>query len=104
MEEDRSAELMASAKDIFLKMVAIIEEKDVDKMAICFYDLVKRTYGLAKGQGVYEEDKEKINDTLKGMLVLVKAMTKAGQWEEEMIEEFDDKVMKIWNVDGDDKC
>jgi lactate dehydrogenase-like 2-hydroxyacid dehydrogenase len=99
MEDERAAELMASAKGVFLKMVDIIAARDVDKMAVCFYDLVKQTYALAKGQDVYENDKEQIDDTLKGMLVLVTAMLRAGQWTEEMIEDFDDQVMKLWVTD-----
>jgi hypothetical protein len=99
MEEDKIAEIAFQAHSFFVKMIGVIAERDVDKMATCFYDLVKRTYGMAKEQDVYEKDKEHIDSTLKGMMVLVEAMLAQADWTREMIEDFDEKVMELWIID-----
>jgi len=99
MDEDRSDELMNQAKGFFLKMVGVVGTKDPSKMAICFYDLVKQTYGLAKGEDVFIKEKEKIDDTLKGMMFLVRKILEQDGWTEEMIEEFDEKTMELWVID-----
>lgn len=99
MDEDRAAELLNKAHSFFFKMVNITEERDVDKMATCFYSFIKYIYGMAKDQNIYEEDKEEIDDTLKGMMVLIKAMFIRQDWTQEMMEEFDEKVMKLWIID-----
>ena len=99
MDEDRAFDLMNRAKGFFIKMVTVVETKDPSKMAICFYDLVKQTYGLAKGEDVFIKDKEKIDDTLKGMMLLVKNILEQHGWTEENIEEFDDKLKELWVTD-----
>lgn len=99
MDEDRSAEIVFQAHGFFVKMIGVIGERDVDKMATCFYDLVKRTYGMAKEEDVYEKEKEHIDSTLKGMMVLVETMLAQANWTKEMIEDFDERVMELWIID-----
>ena len=97
--KDKYEETVVSAHDYFLRIHKMSEEKDVEKTIMCFYDIIKHTYGLAKEQNVYEKDKEDIDATLKGMMVMIGIMQRQHEWTGEMIEEFDDKVMELWDVD-----
>ena len=98
-KDDKISETIESAKNFFLRMHDLSEEKDIEKTAMCFYDIIKHTYGLAKEQGVYDKDKEEMDITLKGMMVMLGMMQMQHGWTTEMMTEFDDKVMKLWNID-----
>ena len=98
-KDSKDKERANKAHGFFLKMISIAEEKNIEKMSMCFYDLVKQTYGLAKDQDLYEKDKEEIDSALKGMMVSAKMILEQSEWTEDMIEEFDKRVMKLWDID-----
>ena len=98
MDKDKDLEIANKAHGFFLKMISLAEEKNIEKMSMCFYDIIKQTYGLAKDQNLYEEDKEEIDSALKAMMVSVKMILGQSDWTKEMIEEFDEKVTGLWDT------
>jgi len=99
MDKDKDLEIANKAHGFLFKMISIAQEKDVEKMSICFYDFIKQTYGLAKSQDLYEQDKEEIDSSLRGMMILIKATLELSDWTEDMIEKFDKEVVKLWIID-----
>jgi len=104
MEDDKISESMRVAMESFFNMHAAAAEKNINKAATVFYSVVKRTYATAKEEDLFEKDKDEINTCLKGTQFMMQMMLVKEGWTTEMIQEFDDKVDKLWNVDGDDKC
>lgn len=103
MEEYESMseeESIKAAMESFLLIQAVAKEKNIDKAAVVFYGIVKRTYALAKEQDLLEKDKEQIDRALKGTQALIMIGFKTvEEWTEEMIEEFNDKVKELWVID-----
>jgi hypothetical protein len=97
--DEKTAKTIEQAKSLYLRMEKVTEDKDVEKTAICFYDVIKQTYALAKEQNVFEKDKEDIILHLKGMMVMMSMLQMQHGWSGDMITEFDDKVMELWDVD-----
>ncbi len=104
MEESSRNETIRDATRCFINLLQAAKEKDIDKAATVFYGVIKRTYAAAKEEDLFEEDKDDIIACLKGIQVMMMVMLSSEGWTAEMVTEFDDKVDKLWNVNGDDKC
>lgn len=91
------------AHSLCVNMMKVVEAKDVEKTAYCWYNVIKHTYSLAEGQGVLEEDREEIETTLKGMQKTLNIMFMLYDWDIDEIKQFDDKIKELW-VPGGDKC
>ena len=94
--EDEATEM---AVECFLSIRSAAEEKNIEKTAVVFYDIVKRTYAMAELEGLLEKDKEKINSALKVTQVLTMMGLKTEDWSDEMIEEFNNRVKELWVID-----
>ena len=87
---------MKQAKEYFLRIHKVSEAKDVEKTSYCFYDIIKNTYALAEKEGVLEKDREDIVATLKGMQMFVTLMFMQHGWDNEMVDQFNNKIDELW--------
>lgn len=104
MDENSIDETIRDATQAFINMTKAAKEKDIDKAAIVFYGIIKRTYAAAREEDLFEKDKDEIILALKGTQLMMMLMLASEGWDADMVEEFDDKVKKLWNVDGDEEC
>jgi len=92
------------AKECCFRILAATEEKNVDKTAYSFYGIVKEVYASAKSEGIFDKEKDEIIDLLKVTQAMVKLILETEGWTIDMINEFDNKIEKLWNLDGDEEC
>lgn len=97
MEENY--DISDAAKDSFLKVMSAAKEKNILKAALAFYDIVKKTRGLAKMEGVLEQEKDQINKGLSNSQAMVTMMLIVTGWQSDQIKEFEDKVDELWIKD-----
>lgn len=97
MEEN--FDISMAAADSFLKVMTAAEEKNVLKAALAFYDIVKKTRGLAKTEGVLEKEKDQINKGLSNSQAMITMMLVVAGWRGDQIKEFEDKVDELWIKD-----
>ena len=71
------------------------ESKDVEKASYLYYEIVKRTIGLAKEQDVYDRDRGEIKEYLDLVKSLIKITLISFDWDMEMIKEFEERVNKL---------
>jgi len=99
MKEYTDEDVTKAAKDCLLAMRIAAKAKNIEKAATVFYDVIKRTYVLAKQEDLFERDKDKIIYSLKEAQAVLALGFISDGWTREMVEQFEDKVKKLWVID-----
>lgn len=86
-------DMKQEAEKYFNKLLVMAEKKNIEETAFCWNDIIKKTYALAEEEGNIDEDKEEIEDTLKGMQILLEIMFECNSWDSSEIEKFNN-IMK----------
>jgi hypothetical protein len=96
MDKNGIAGAREAAYACFAKTAAAIEENDAAKVAVCFYDIVKRAYSFAREEDLFEADKDSIDESLGNTKKKIEMLLIERDWSMDQIKEFEEEVDKLW--------
>ena len=98
MDLEKLTQRLEEMRYRWCRLQVFAKNRDAEKAAYCFYDIVKYKYSIEKDDGRYEENKGCIDNNLTvNRREIIKCFV-SQEWTVNMIQEFNDRVDMLWGI------